>query len=64
MKLYIYPTIPAVSIDTHEAAGELLTSKDMLLSKEQEHLYKYLTKKQEDYRHHKCQKGMALYQFC
>ncbi|MFC2102171.1 TonB-dependent receptor [Bacteroidota bacterium] len=44
MKLYIYPTIPAVSIDTREATGELLTSKDMLLSKGQEDLYQYLIK--------------------
>ncbi|NQV01512.1 MAG: TonB-dependent receptor [Bacteroidia bacterium] len=44
MKLYIYPTIPAVSIDTREAVGDLLTSKDVLLSEEQEDLYHYLVK--------------------
>ncbi|TSA30545.1 MAG: TonB-dependent receptor [Bacteroidetes bacterium] len=44
VKVYIYPTIPAVSIDTREAVGELLTSKDILLSKEQEDLYHYLVK--------------------
>ncbi len=42
MKVYIYPTIPSVSIDTREAVGELLTSKDILLSKEQQGLYQYL----------------------
>lgn len=44
VKVYIYPTIPAVSIDTREAVGDLLTSKDILLSKEQEDLYHYLVK--------------------
>jgi len=42
MKVYIYPTISSVSIDTREASGELLTSKDILLSKEQQGLYQYL----------------------
>ena len=44
MKLYIYPTIPSVSIKTREAVGELLTSKDIHLSDEEEDLYRYLVK--------------------
>ena len=44
VKVYIYPTIPAVSIETREAVGDLLTSKDIRLPEEQEDLYRYLVK--------------------
>ena len=44
MKLYIFPTIPSVSIKTREATGKLLTSKDIRLSDEEEDLYRYLVK--------------------
>jgi len=44
VKVYIYPTIPAVSIHTRKAHGNLFTSKDIRLPKEQEDLYQYLVK--------------------
>ncbi|MEA3479450.1 MAG: TonB-dependent receptor [Bacteroidota bacterium] len=44
MKVYIYPTISAVSLDTREAVGDLLTSKEIRFPEAQEDLYKYLIK--------------------
>jgi hypothetical protein len=44
VKVYIYPTISAVSIETREATGKLLTSKDVRLPAGQEDLYNYLYK--------------------
>jgi len=44
VKVYVYPTIAAVSIDTREAVGDLLTSKDIRLPEDHEDLYHYLFK--------------------
>jgi len=44
VKVYVYPTIQAVSIDTREATGDLLTSRDILLPEDQQDLYHFLYK--------------------
>ena len=44
MKVYIYPTIPAVSLDERKPVGKLLTSKDIVISDQYKDLYSYLLK--------------------
>ncbi|MFO7613904.1 MAG: hypothetical protein R6W71_04615, partial [Bacteroidales bacterium] len=42
MKLYVYPTISAVSIDNPTRGEDLITSKNLILAKDIQHLYQYL----------------------
>ena len=42
MKLYVYPTISAVSIDNPTEGEELITSKNLSLAEDVRHLYQYL----------------------
>jgi hypothetical protein len=44
MKVYIYPTIPAVSLGDRKPVGKLLTSKDIVISDQYKDLYSYLLK--------------------
>lgn len=44
MKLYVYPTISAVSIDDKTKGEELITSKNLLLSDDMHYLYQFLMK--------------------
>jgi len=44
MKVYIYPTIPSVSLDNREPVGDLLTSKDIIFPDDYEDLLRFLIK--------------------
>jgi hypothetical protein len=44
MKLYVYPTISSVSIDDPTKGEDLVTSKNMMLSEDMQHLYQFLIK--------------------
>jgi hypothetical protein len=44
MKVYVYPTIPAVSIKDRKPVGELLTSQDIVFPEAYTDLYAYLLK--------------------
>jgi len=42
MKLYVYPTVSAVSIDNPTKGKELITSRNLSLADDVQHLYQYL----------------------
>jgi len=44
VKVYVYPTTPAVELKSRKPVGELLTSKDVRLPEDHEGLYYYLFK--------------------